>query len=82
MVHLLCLIQTAWKKRMEERARESRDAKEKIYEDYPWDEIWEDVTKLEKLRVPELGKYIKRGLKQHLKTSKNETAKVIVRHCL
>ena len=33
--------------------------------------------------MPELDKYIKHyGLKQHLKNSKNEKVKVIVRHCL
>ena len=52
------------KKRMEERARESREAKEKRYEDYPWAELCEDVTKLKKLRVQELDKYLKHhGLK-------------------
>ena len=61
------------KKRIEERAREGRKAKEKMYEDYPWDELCKDVTKLKKPCVPELDKYIKHyGFKQHLKTSKNE----------
>ena len=33
--------------------------------------------------MPEIDKYFKHyGLKQHLKTSKNEKVKVLVRHCL
>ena len=45
----------------------------------------EDVTKLKKIRVPELNKYLNdHGLKQHLKISKSEKVKaIIVRHsCL
>lgn len=39
--------------------------------DYPWTELCEDVTKLKKLGVPELNKYLKHhGLKQNLKSSK------------
>ena len=46
-------------------------------------ELCEDVTKLKKLRVPELNKYLNHhGLKQHLKSNKSEKVKVIVRHCL
>ena len=40
--------------KMEERARESREAKGKSYEDYPWAKLCEDVTKMKKLCVPEL----------------------------
>ena len=70
------------KKRMEERARESSEAKGKSYEDYPWAELCEDVSRMKKLRVPELDRYLKHhGLKEHLKSSKNEKVKVIVRHC-
>jgi len=62
------------KKRLEERARESREAREKSYEDYHWANLCEDATKLKKLRVPELNKYLKYHglLKQHQKSSKNE----------
>lgn len=57
------------KKRAEEKAKESRDAKDKSYEDYPWTELRKDVTKLKKLRVPELNKYFNHhGLKQHLRS--------------
>ena len=46
-------------------------------------ELCEDVTKLKKLRVPELNKCLNHhGLKQHLKSNKSEKVKVIVRHCL
>ena len=72
------------KKREEEKAKESREANNKSYEDYPWTELCEDVTKLRKLRIPELNKYLNRyGLKQHLKSSKSEKVKAILRHsCL
>jgi len=72
------------KKRAEEKAKLSRDAKDKSYEDYPGTELCEDLTKLKKLRVPELNKYLNHhGLKQHLKSSKSEKVKAIVRHsCL
>jgi len=54
-----------------EKAKESRKAKGKSYEDYPWTELCEDVTKFKKLRVPELNKYLNHhGPKQHLKSSK------------
>ena len=45
----------------------------------------EDVTKLKKIRVPELNKYLNdHGLKQHLKSSKSEKVKAnSIRHsCL
>ena len=46
-------------------------------------ELCEDVTKLKKLRIPELNKYLNHhGLKQHLKSNKSKEVKVIVRHCL
>ena len=47
-------------------------------------ELSKDVTKLKKLPVPELNKYLNHhGLKQHLKTRKSEKVKAIVRHsCL
>ena len=71
------------KKRAEEKAKESWEAKDKSYDDYPWTELCEDVTKLKKLRVPELNKYLSHhDLKQHLKSSKSEKVKVIVRYCL
>ena len=72
------------KKRAEEKAKLSRDAKDKSYEDYPSTELCEDLTKLKRLRVPELNKYLNHhGLKQHLKSSKSEKIKAIVRHsCL
>ena len=54
------------KKRAEEKAKLSRE------EDYPWTELCENLTKLKKLRVPELNKYLNHlGLKQHLKSSMN-----------
>ena len=40
------------------KGKECREAKEKSYEDYPRTELSEDVTKLTKLRVPALNKYI------------------------
>ena len=69
---------------MEEKARESREAKEKSYDDYPWADLCEDAAKLRKLRVPELDKYLKHHeLKQHYKSSKEEKVKAIIRHsCL
>ena len=72
------------KKRAEEKAKLSRYAKDKSYKDYPWTELCEDLTKLKKLRVPELNKYLNHHrLKQHLKSSKTEKVKAIVRHsCL
>ena len=64
--------------------RESREAREKSYEDYHWANLCEDATKLKKLRVPELNKYLKHHglLKQHQKSSKNEKVKTIMRHFL
>ena len=71
------------KKRVEEKANESREAKDKSFEDYSWAELCEDVTKLNNLRVPELKKYLNHhGLKQHLKSSQSEKVKVIAGHCL
>ena len=46
-------------------------------------EVCKDVTKLKKLRVSELNKYLNHyGLKQHWKSNKSEKVKAIVRHCL
>ena len=71
------------KKRAEERAKESQKAKEKNYEDYTWNDLCEDPTKLKKLRVPELNKYLKHHrLDKHLKSTKNDKVKVITRHWL
>ena len=71
------------KKRAEERAKESQRAKEKNYEDYAWKDLCEDPTKLKKLRVPELNKYLKHHrLDKHLKSTKNDKVKVITRHWL
>ena len=72
------------KKRLEERARESREAREKSYEDYHWANLCEDATKLKKLRVPELNKYLKHHglLKQHQKSNKNDKVKTIMGHFL
>jgi len=62
------------KRRAEEKAKESREVNDKSQEDYPWTELCEDVTKLKKLRVLELNKYLNhRGLKQVLKNSKSES---------
>jgi len=53
------------KKKAEEKAKESKEAKYKLPEDYPWIELYEDVIMLRKLRVPELNKYVNHhGLKQ------------------
>ena len=69
------------KNRAEEKAKESREAKDKSNEDYPWTELCKDVTKLKKLRVPELNKYFNHhGLKQHLRSNKSEKVNSIVRH--
>ena len=71
------------KKRAEERAKESQKAKEKNYEDYAWKDLCEDPTKLQKLRVPELNKYLKHHrLDKHLKSTKHDKVKVIARHWL
>ena len=71
------------KKRTEERAKESQKAKEKNYDDYAWNNLCEDPTKLKKLRVPELNKYLKHHkLDKHLKSTKNDKVKVITRHWL
>ena len=71
------------KKRAEERAKESQKAKEKNYEDYAWKGLCEDPTKLQKLRVPELNKYLKHyRLDKHLKSTKHDKVKVIARHWL
>ena len=47
-------------------------------------EVGKDVTKLKKLRVPELNKYLDyHGPKQYLKSRKSEKVKAIARHsCL
>ena len=42
------------KNRVEERAKENQKATGKNYEDYAWKDLCEDLTKLKKLRVPEL----------------------------
>ena len=39
-----------------EKAKESREAKDKSYEDHPWTELCEDVTEPKNLRVPEPSK--------------------------
>ena len=71
------------KKRAEERAKESQKAKEKNHEDYAWKDLCEDPTKLQKLRVPELNKYLKHyRLDKHLKSTKHDKVKVIARHWL
>lgn len=71
------------KKRAEERAKESQKAKEKNHEDYAWKDLCEDPTKLQKLRVPELNKYLKHHrLDKHLKSTKHDKVKVIARHWL
>lgn len=71
------------KKRAEERAKESLKAKEKKCEDYAWNDLCEDPTKLKKLRVPELNKYLRHHrLDKHLKSTKNYKVKVITRHWL
>ena len=70
------------KKRVEEKAKERREAKDKSYEDYPWTALCEDVMKLKKLSVPELNKYLNHH-GQHLKSSNSEKVKAILRHsCL
>lgn len=40
------VLQFKRKKRAEERAKESREAKDISHEDYPWIELCKDVTKL------------------------------------
>ena len=55
----------------------------KKYEDYAWNDLCEDPTKLKKLRVPELNKYLKHHrLDKHLKSTKNDKVKVITRYWL
>ena len=71
-------------KREKETAKKSGEAKDKSYEDYSWFKRCEDVTKLEKVRVPEQNMFLNHhGLKQHLKRSKSGKGKAILRHsCL
>ena len=71
-------------KRAEEKAKESWEAKDESYEDNPWTELCKDVTKLQKLCVPEQNNYLNHHeLKQHSKSSKSEKVKAIVRQsCL
>ena len=65
------VIEFKRKKIMEEKASESREAKEKAYEDYPWADLCEDVNMLKRLRVPELNKYLTHhGIKEHLSEKK------------
>lgn len=55
------------KKGAEEKAKDSREAKDKLFEDCHWPELREDVTKLKKLRVPELNNCLNyHWLKLHL----------------
>ena len=53
------IVKPKLKKRLEERAGESREARETSYENYHWANLCEDATNLKKLRVPELNKYLK-----------------------
>ena len=79
----LAVVDFKKKKRADERAKESQKAKEKNREDYAWKDLCEDPTKLQKLRVPELNKYLKHhGLDKHLKSTKLDKVKVIARHWL
>ena len=67
------------KREKKKKAKESREARDKSCEDHPWTELCEDVTRLKKLHLTELNKY----LTQYLKSSKSEKVKAIVRHsCL
>ena len=72
------------KKRAEEKAKKSREAKDKSNKDYPCTELCEDIKKLQKPHVPELNKNLNHHWLQHLKSSKSERVKaIIVRHsCL
>ena len=72
------------KKRAEEKAKKSREAKDKSNKDYPCTELCEDIKKLQKPHVPELNKYLNHHWLQHLKSSKSARLKaIIVRHsCL
>ena len=68
------------KKRAEERAKESQKATED-HEDYAWKDLCEDSTKLKKLLVPKLNKYLKHHrLDKHLKSTQNDKLKT--RHWL
>ena len=62
----------------------TKRAEEKAKEDNPWTELCKDVTKLQKLCVPEQNKYLNHhALKQHSKSNKSEKVKAIVRQsCL
>ena len=80
---LLLVVDFKKKKRAEERAKESQKAKEKNHEDYAWKDLCEDPTKLQKLRVPELNKYLKHHrLDKHPKSTKHDKVKVIAKHWL
>ncbi len=79
----LSVVDLKKKTRAEERARESQNAKEKNDEDYAWKDLCEDSTKLKKLRVPELNKYLKHHrLDKHVKSTKNDKVQVITKHWL
>ena len=56
--HLEILEYKRKKRAEKKKTKESREAKDKSYEDYLWTELCEDVTKLKKLRIPELNKYL------------------------
>ena len=80
-LHHLDVIKFKKKKRTEERAKESREAKERSYGDYDWAELCQDTTKMKKLRVLELNKYLmEHRLNNHLKKSKTDKISVIVQH--
>ena len=72
-----CWLEFKRKKRAEEKAKKSREAKDKSNKDYPCTELCEDIKKLQKPHVPELNKYLNHHwLQQRVKA-------IIVRHsCL
>ena len=75
--------QISKKKRAEERAKKSQNAKEKNHEDCAWKYLCEDPIKVKKLRVPEQNKYLKHHrLEKHLNSTKTDKVQVITRHQL
>ena len=58
------------KKKAEERAKESQKTKEKNYEDYAWNDLCEDPTKLQKIPSAKANKPWHHGLEKHLKSTK------------
>jgi hypothetical protein len=59
----------------------AKEAKDKSYEDYNWDELCKQECKLKDLHVPELNKCLKRHrLTEYIKSGKSDKLRVIINH--